>query len=117
MVLGRPYEGTDEEVICRANPVVILGSLSVAWGHAGFNDNRVMLQGFYWESCRHGYPDKFPQFGTETWYVIVEEQAGKIRDGRFDLIWLAPTSYAGEFSTGYNPKEYFNLNNSYGNFK
>ncbi|MEJ2672696.1 MAG: alpha-amylase family glycosyl hydrolase, partial [Deltaproteobacteria bacterium] len=81
---------------------------------AGFNDDRVMLQGFYWESYRHGHPDKFPQFGQQKWYVIVKDQAGKIRAGRFDLIWLPPPSYAGPCSAGYNPKEYFNLNNSYG---
>jgi len=104
--------------ICLA---VFLGGSPAARGQAGFNDNRVMIQGFYWESCRHGYPDKFPQFGAKKWYVIVKEQAGKIREGRFDLIWLPPPCYAGDpsagvFSAGYNPKEYFNLNNSYGTF-
>jgi alpha-amylase len=96
--------------------VVILCSSLLVWGQAGFNDDRVMLQGFYWESYRHGHPDKFSQFGAQPWYVIVRNQAGKIREGRFDLIWLPPPSYAGEFSAGYNPKEYFNLNNSYGTF-
>lgn len=95
--------------------VVFLCSSLTAWGQAGFNDNRVMLQGFYWESSRHGYP-KFPQFGTKKWYVIVQEQAGKIRDGRFDLIWLPPPSHASDYSAGYDPKEYFDLNNSYGSF-
>ncbi len=97
--------------ICLA--LILCSSLS-AFGQAGFNDDRVMLQGFYWESYRHGYPDKFPGFGIKKWYVIVGEQAGKIREARFDLIWLPPPSYAGEFSAGYNPKEFFNLNNSYG---
>jgi alpha-amylase len=95
---------------------VIFTSCLTVWGQAGFNDDRVMLQGFYWESCRHGYPDHFPQFGNKKWYVIVKDQAGKIREGRFDLIWLPPPSYAGKFSAGYNPKEFFNLNNSYGTF-
>lgn len=41
-----------------------------------------------------------------------------MRDGRFDLIWLPPLSFAGEVSAGagYNPKEYFRLDNSYGSF-
>jgi hypothetical protein len=39
-----------------------------------------------------------------------------VREARFDLIWLPPPSFAGANSAGYNPKEYFNLNNSYGNF-
>ena len=99
--------------ICLA--VILAGAVPV-WGQAGFNDDRVMLQGFYWESSRHGYPDKFPQFGPKKWYVIVGEQAGKIREGRFDLIWLPPPSHAGDFSAGYDPREYFDLNNSYGSF-
>ncbi len=62
-------------------------------------------------------PDRFPQYGDKSWYEIVSEQAETIRDGRFDLIWLPPPSFAGEISAGYNPKEYFNLNNSYGPFE
>src|ERR1700750_2799285 len=82
---------------------------------AGFDDDRVMLQGFYWESHRHGDPDpRFAQFGTKRWYQIVKEQAGTVRDGRFDLVWLPPPSYAGRRSAGYNPKQYWRLDNSYG---
>jgi alpha-amylase len=76
----------------------------------------VMLQGFYWESYRHGHPD-FPQFGDRRWYEIVRENAPVIREGRFDLIWLPPPSHAGDKSAGYNPKEYFRLDNSYGDFE
>jgi len=81
---------------------------------AGFEDDRVMLQGFYWESYRHGHPEKFPSYGARRWYQIVAEQAPAIRHGRFNLIWLPPPSFAGAHSAGYNPKEYFNLSNSYG---
>ncbi|MEZ5785847.1 MAG: alpha-amylase family glycosyl hydrolase [Xanthobacteraceae bacterium] len=88
----------------------------IARAQAGFEDDRVMLQGFYWESYRHGHPEKFPTYGDKTWYEIVAEQAPAIRDGRFDLIWLPPPSFAGQYSAGYNPKEYFNLANSYGDF-
>ncbi len=84
---------------------------------AGFDDDRIMLQGFYWESYRHGSPERFPVLGTKKWYEIVKDKAGEIRDGRFDLVWLPPPSFAGEYSAGYNPKEYFNLNNSYGTFQ
>ncbi|VTR94354.1 Alpha amylase catalytic region OS=Methylobacterium nodulans (strain ORS2060 / LMG 21967) GN=Mnod_0201 PE=4 SV=1 [Gemmata massiliana] len=41
-----------------------LGSPHPAIAQAGFDDDRVMLQGFYWESHRHGDPD-FPQFGSK----------------------------------------------------
>ncbi len=80
---------------------------------AGFDDDRVMLQGFYWESYRHGDP-RHPEFGDKKWYVIVGENAGEIRAARFDLIWLPPPSFAGDRSAGYNPKELYRLDNCYG---
>ena len=100
--------------------VVVLFGVAVALrpdpvrAQAGFEDDRVMLQGFYWESYRHGHPEKFPSYGTKRWYQIVAEQAPTIRHARFDLIWLPPPSFAGAHSAGYNPKEYFELSNSYG---
>ena len=46
---------------------------------------------------------------------IVRENASKIREGRFNLVWLPPSSYSGEGpSAGYNPKQYFNPYRSYG---
>lgn len=93
----------------------VLASVPI-YGQAGFDDDRVMLQGFYWESCRHGQPAYFTEYGTNKWYVIVKDDADKIREGRFDLIWLPPPSNAGDVSAGYDPREYFNLNNSYGSF-
>ncbi|GKT09197.1 alpha-amylase family glycosyl hydrolase [Desulforhabdus sp. TSK] len=94
-----------------------LSNANTAYGQAGFDDDRVMLQGFYWESYRHGHPDRFPGYGAKPWYDTVREQAPTLRDGLFDLLWLPPPSYAGELSAGYNPMEYFNLNNSYGTFQ
>jgi len=97
--------------------VIVLSCVRV-FAQAGFDDDRVMLQGFYWESYRHGHPEneRFSQFGDKPWYVIVRENAGRIRDGHFDLLWLPPPCYSGAYSAGYNPKEYFNLSNSYGSF-
>src|SRR6516225_5403393 len=86
------------------------------WAQAGFEDDRVMLQGFYWESYRHGHSTQFPSYGDKHWYAIVQSVAPAIREGRFSLIWMPPPSYAGELSAGYNPKEYFRLDNSYGTF-
>ena len=77
-------------------------------------DKRVLLQGFYWESYRHGHPDRFPDYGPASWYTLLAAQAPVIRDGRFDLIWLPPPSYAGDSSAGYNPKVWYRLDNSYG---
>jgi hypothetical protein len=85
-----------------------------ASAQAGYDDDRIILQGFYWESYRHGAPERFPALGEKKWYQIVDDKAKEIGDGRFDLIWLPPPSFAGKYSAGYNPKEFFNLNNSYG---
>ncbi|MEL7118575.1 MAG: alpha-amylase family glycosyl hydrolase [Bacteroidota bacterium] len=86
------------------------------FGPAGFNDDRVIIQGFYWESYRHGHEKFENSYGSKRWYDIVAEQAQTLNEARFDLIWLPPPFYAGQHSAGYNPKEYFNFNNSYGNF-
>src|SRR3954465_5255098 len=85
-----------------------------ALGKAGFEDDRVMLQGFYWESYRHGHPEKFPTYGNKHWHVILQSLGPAIRAGRLELIWLPPPSYAGSYSAGYDPREYFRLDNSYG---
>lgn len=104
------------------NWMVLLISVIVAGGYsnnlqaqAGFDDDRVLLQGFYWESYRHG-DQTHPELGNKKWYQIVAENADEIRNSRFDLIWLPPPSFAGEKSAGYNPKELYRLENSYGGF-
>jgi alpha-amylase len=53
------------------------------FAQAGLNDDRVMLQGFYWESYRHGDPDpRCARYGTKRWYQIVKERAPEIHGGR-----------------------------------
>ncbi len=81
-----------------------------------FDDDRVMLQGFYWESGRHGYAQRFPQFGNDHWYSIITREAPNIREARFDLIWMPPPAAASLYSAGYDPQRYFRLENSYGTF-
>src|SRR3954470_11035672 len=82
---------------------------------SGFDDDRVMLQGFYWESYRYGHTE-FPNYGSKHWYDVVRNDADAIREAHFDLVWLPPPSFAGELSAGYGPKKYFNVANSYGTF-
>jgi alpha-amylase len=92
-------------------------ALPIASAQSGLDDDRVMLQGFYWESYRFGHPDKFPNQGNQSWYALVQSQATAIAAANFDLIWLPPPAYAGELSAGYNPKEFFRLDNSYGSLR
>ncbi len=76
-------------------PIALLFTPAALFAQAGFDDDRVLLQGFYWESYRHGHPEWFPGLRAGGWYEIVTEKAPEIRQGRFDLIWLPPPSFAG----------------------
>ena len=80
---------------------------------ANFDDDRVMLQGFTWDSHRFGMPGT-PQKDQPLWYEVVRAKVPAIAAGRLNLIWLPPPSYAGSGNAGYSPKQYFNLNTSYG---
>lgn len=95
---------------------ILVGIQPRAFGQGGFDDPRVMLQGFYWESYRHGHPEKpeWNNFGDKRWYEIIQNKADEIRDAKIDLIWLPPPSFAGDHSAGYNPRELFKFENSYG---
>lgn len=97
--------------------LLLLGICRRVHAQAGYEDDRVMLQGFYWESARHGHPQSFPTYGSRQWYDIVAQQADEIRHARFDLIWLPPPSDAGPFDEGYGPRELYKLDNSYGSFQ
>jgi alpha-amylase len=69
-------------------------------GYTGFNDNDVMLQGFYW--------DVEPQF---LWYDVLTTQIIDIANSGFSIIWLPPPSKgnSGGFSTGYDPFDHYDL--------
>jgi hypothetical protein len=45
--------------------ISVLLSPVFLFAQAGFDDDRIVLQGFYWESYRHGTPDRFPEFGEK----------------------------------------------------
>jgi len=93
-------------------------SIVLLFAQGGLNDNRVMLQGFYWESYRSGHTQQFPEITkgvanqSKCWYEIVKDKSNEICQGYFDLVWLPPPSAAG--GAGYGPSELFNLNNMYG---
>jgi alpha-amylase len=100
--------------LLRLSVIAILSVFSVnLFAQSGFNDDRVILQGFYWESYRFGHPE-FKGFGKDkTWYEIVKTKAQDIHNGLFDMIWLPPPSKCSD-GAGYGPTEYFNPNNMYG---
>lgn len=85
---------------------VIVGSLlqSLVLGQGGYNDDRVMIQGFIWESHQGTW--------TENWYENVESHAQELADAEFDVIWLPPPSQ-GE-GAGYHPLQLNDLDNNYG---
>lgn len=68
------------------------------------NDDRVLLQGFYWESS-HDYQND--------WYQYVEAKAADMDAAGIDMIWLPPPSDAGSWE-GYLPRELNNFANYYG---
>jgi alpha-amylase len=114
-----PTTGRQRSAWPRVAALVVLFTTAAAaggaaWAQSGFEDDRVMLQGFYWESNRFG---RLAGFGPQRWYEIVRNTAPAIADARFDLVWLPPVSYSGDSSAGYDPREYFRLDNSYGTFE
>ena len=110
---GRIASGQSAAIPTALTPVSAaqVAAPEAATGAAGLADGRVMLQGFYWESYRHGL---LPGYGQRRWYAIVRAKVPAIAAAGFDLIWLPPPAFAGERSAGYNPRQYFNLSNSYG---
>ena len=42
--------------VCFQVAALAAAASGTARAQAGFDDDRVMLQGFYWESYRHGHP-------------------------------------------------------------
>ncbi|TAJ12805.1 alpha-amylase [Marinilabiliaceae bacterium JC017] len=99
--------------------MVFLLSSPVLFAQAGFNDDRIMLQGFYWDCYRFGHTDRYPMVTTNTqniekfWYQILNEKVTDIKEAGFDLIWLPPPS-KGSGMAGYGPTEYFSFDNMYG---
>ena len=87
--------------------LVVLPPLTLprhARAQGGYNDNRVMIQGFIWESHH-------PQW-AERWYRHVRDHAQELADAEFDIIWLPPPS-EGE-GAGYHPRQLNDFDNNYG---
>jgi|GEM_PF-319851 len=84
--------------------LIILLLLSIGVFAQVANDDRVLLQGFYWQSATD-YPS--------TWYQQVEAKASDMSAAGIDMIWLPPPSNAGS-TEGYLPRELNNFANNYG---
>jgi len=90
--MGTTFFNSAMKITSFAKPCLLIAFILAfprpIFGQAGFDDDCVMLQGFYWESYRHGDAN-FKKFGDKKWYDIVRENAGAIRDGGFDLLFLS----------------------------
>ena len=88
----------------------------VCLAQGGYNDGRVMIQGFMWESSVDGKPapawSDYKVQWKDRWYDEVKSKATELADAKIDLIWLPPPSN-GE-GAGYRPHALYNFDNNYG---
>lgn len=94
-----------------------LSTTYYAFAQGGYNDDRVMIQGFMWES--HQKDKNTGEGGYEyevdwqnKWYDHVKSKVHDLANAKFDLIWLPPPSQ-GE-GAGYHPQQYYDFSNNYG---
>lgn len=97
--------------------VFIIALVRPVFGQGGYNDDRVMMQGFMWESHQEGQQTGEGGFQyvvhlRENWYDHVRSKASELADAKIDLIWLPPPSQ-GE-GAGYHPQQYNDFDNNYG---
>lgn len=64
----------------------------------------IMLQGFHWTS---------PDVNGRSWYDIIQENAQKIKDSGFTLMWFPPPSDSVN-KHGYEPRQLNKLDSDYG---
>jgi alpha-amylase len=64
----------------------------------------VLLQGFHWNSHASQNPN---------WYQILAQNAGVIKDGKFDVVWFPPPSESAD-AEGYMPTRWNIFDTSYG---
>jgi alpha-amylase len=97
--------------------LLVLVVPQLALGQGGYNDDRVMIQGFMQESHRddwltvNGYPFHKLDW-KEKWYAHVASKVQELSDAEFDLIWLPPPSDGD--GAGYHPRRLNEFDNNYG---
>src|SRR5687767_14621072 len=72
--------------------VLLPGLMGRALGQGGYNDNRVMMQGFMWESHQSGRQRaaggaEYDVDWRGKWYDEVRSNAQELADAEIDLIW------------------------------
>jgi len=97
--------------------VFLFSMNGLALAQGGYNDDRVMIQGFMWESHQKGKNKGEGGYEYEVdwqynWYSHLKSKIEELRNAKFDMIWLPPPSQ-GE-GAGYHPHEYYNFSNNYG---
>ena len=95
--------------------LLVFASVPAALGQAGFEDDRVML-GVNWESYRHGHPGKVSDVRQQTLVCDCPTRGAHNRGGRWTSSGCRRPPMRDEISAGYDPREYFRLDNSYGTF-
>jgi alpha-amylase len=68
----------------------------------------ILLQGFHWNS-----PDVRKSDNSPRWYKIIEENADRIKNSGFTLVWFPPPSDSVN-KHGYEPRELDKLDSEYG---
>lgn len=105
IILIKLYDKPNSKLMMKKQLLTICLAVMTLWVTAQVpNDDRVLLQGFYWEAS-HDY--------TEDWYEHVETKAADMDAAGIDMIWLPPPSNAGSLE-GYLPRELNNFANNYG---
>jgi alpha-amylase len=99
-------------------PLLLVVSLAgILFAQGGYDDGRVMIQGFMWESHQQGKQTgnggyEYQADWQGKWYDHVKSKIDELTKAKFSLIWLPPPSQGA--GAGYHPEEYHNFNNNYG---
>jgi alpha-amylase len=97
---------------------VLLICSARSFAQGGYNDDRVMIQGFIRESSIDGVDvdvegQKVTAHNKGKWYKLVADHAKELADAEFDLIWLPPPSDCAD-DPGYIPRRLYVFDNNYG---
>ena len=77
--------------------LLYLVASDLAFGQGGYNDDRVVIQGFMWESHQQGKQKgkggyEYHVDWKDKWYSHVKSKVDELSDAKFGLIWLPPPS-------------------------